>query len=141
MSRFNFSSVAIYTAVLSVVVLASAGMSFQYAHAAGLGSSTDTKNVGAADNTNAGTLANPLKFKTLDDLINAVLAAVVQLGGTILLFMLVWTGFKFVVARGNEEKIRDARRALLWTIIGGLILLGATAIKLVVQATVTSITP
>lgn len=88
-----------------------------------------------------GTLVNPLKFNTLDELINALLSAVIKLGTYILIFMLMWTGFKFVAARGNEEKIRDARRALMWTIIGGLILLGATAIKEVIQATVNSVTP
>ena len=50
--------------------------------------------------------------------------------------MIVYVGFLFVAARGNEEKIRSARDALMWTVIGGLILLGAEAISLVIQATV-----
>ncbi len=87
------------------------------------------------------TLINPLKFSSLDELINGLLAAVVRIGEYVLLFMLMWTGFKFIAARGNAEKIASARTALIWTIVGGLILLGATAIKLVVQATVTSVTP
>ncbi len=49
--------------------------------------------------------------------------------------MLVYVGFLFVAAQGNEEKIRSARSALVWTLIGGLILLGATAISKVIQAT------
>ncbi len=85
------------------------------------------------------TLKNPLKFNSLPKLIEAILGGVVQLGAILLAFMLVWVGFLFVVAQGNPEKVSAARSALVWTVIGGLILLGATAISKVIQATVQSI--
>lgn len=91
--------------------------------------------------TSGQTLANPLKFNSLDELLDGILAAVIKLGSVILTLALIWTGFKFVAARGNEEKIRSARTALMWTVIGGLILLGATAIKEVITSTVGSLTP
>jgi hypothetical protein len=50
--------------------------------------------------------------------------------------MIVYVGFLFVAAQGNAEKISSARSALVWTIIGGLLLLGASAIELVIEATV-----
>ncbi len=103
----------------------------------GSGETTDS----AGSGTTGQTLANPLKFKSLDELLDGILAAVIELGGVILTLALIWTGFKFVAARGNEEKIRSARTALMWTVIGGLILLGATAIKEVITSTVGSITP
>ena len=53
--------------------------------------------------------------------------------------MIIWVGFMFVAAQGNSEKISKARTALLWTIIGGLILIGAQAIALLVQATASSL--
>lgn len=87
-----------------------------------------------------GTLKNPLKFCNLSDLVTGILTAVVQLGAILLVFMLVWVGFLFVVAQGSPEKISSARSALIWTLIGGLILLGATAISEVIKATVNSIT-
>lgn len=86
------------------------------------------------------TIANPLKYDTLDALLSAVLKAAIQIGSIVLTLALVWVGFKFVAARGNEEKIRSARTALMWTVIGGLILLGATAIQSVITSTVGSIT-
>jgi hypothetical protein len=94
-----------------------------------------------AEGGSAQTLKNPLKFNSLPELLNAVLDAVIELGAILLVFMLVWVGFLFVTAQGNPEKVSTARSALLWTLIGGLILLGAKAISLVVQSTVTSITP
>jgi hypothetical protein len=65
-----------------------------------------------------------------------VLKAVVQIGSILLVLALVWVGFLFVMAQGAEEKIRDARGALVWTVIGGMLLLGARAISEVIQATV-----
>jgi hypothetical protein len=82
-------------------------------------------------------LTNPLRnINSLNDLLGAILRAVVEIGTIILVLALVYVGFLFVVAQGNEEKIRNARSALLWTVVGGLILLGATAIKAVIEATV-----
>lgn len=44
--------------------------------------------------------------------------------------MMVFVGFKFVTAQGNETKISEAKNMLLWTVIGALILLGAKAIAI-----------
>ena len=83
----------------------------------------------------AGALQNPLNAGSIPELIGVVLRAVVQLGSIVLVLALVWVGFLFVAAQGAEEKIREARSALVWTVIGGLILLGATAISAAIQAT------
>ncbi len=91
---------------------------------------------GGAQGGGGGTLQNPLKFDSLPELLNAILDAVVQLGAILLVFMLVWVGFLFVTAQGNPEKVSTARSALMWTVIGGLILLGAKAISEVIAATV-----
>ena len=50
--------------------------------------------------------------------------------------MYVFVGFKFVTARGEPGKITEARSALLWTVVGALILLGAEVIARGIQATV-----
>lgn len=84
-------------------------------------------------------LTNPLQAESLEELIADILHAVVQLGAIALVLALVWTGFLFVQAQGNEEKIRSARGALMWTVIGGLLLLGAEAIAQVIRATAESL--
>lgn len=104
------------------------------------GGQTDGGTVGGQ--TDGGTvggtgLINPLNnVNSLPDFLNAILAGVVQIGTIILVMMLVYVGFLFVAARGNAEKIQGAKSALLWTVIGGLVLLGASAIGLVIQGTV-----
>lgn len=84
-------------------------------------------------------LFNPLKANSLEGLLADVLAFVARLGFIVVVVMIIWVGFMFVAAQGNSEKISKARTALLWTIIGGLILIGAQAIALLVQATASSL--
>ena len=81
------------------------------------------------------TIQNPLKVCSLTALLDLVLKGIVQLGVIALTLAIIWVGFMFVMARGNSEAISKARSALVWTIIGGLILLGAQAIGLVIQST------
>lgn len=98
---------------------------------------------GVQGSTNPGVeggLVNPLKdIDSLPEFLEAILEGVVEIGTIILIMMLVYVGFLFVVARGNPEKIQGAKSALVWTVIGGLVLLGATAIQLVIEGTVNSI--
>ncbi len=98
---------------------------------------------GAVNNDASGSsgvaLINPLKVDSVPEFLALILKAVVNLGSIILVLMLVYVGFLFVVAQGNEEKLQNAKSALLWTVVGGLVLLGAQAISLVIQATVGSL--
>jgi hypothetical protein len=102
-----------------------------------IGGDPASAGVSPTSNNNGGEgLKNPLNnIDSLPDFLNAILHAVVQIGSIILVLALVYTGFLFVAAQGNQEKISAARSALMWTVIGGLILLGAEAIGLVIQAT------
>ncbi len=76
---------------------------------------------------------------SLSSLIDALLAVVVQVGSILLLLSLIWTGFLFIQAQGNSEKISSARSALMWTVVGGLLLLGAQALSLLITSTVESL--
>lgn len=90
----------------------------------------------AAPGTNV-TLINPLNAGTsLESFLNNILAFVIRIGTIIVILMLVFVGFKFVTARGEPAKITEARSALLWTVVGALILLGAQAIAIGITATV-----
>ena len=110
---------------------------------AGVGNPSGSQNNTGGSNT---TLVNPIGNSTcsnngtcLESFINSILQFVVYLGAIVVVFMLVYVGFLFVVARGDPTKITDARRALLYTVIGALILLGAQAISYGIQATVQAI--
>lgn len=104
------------------------------------GGSTDLGPGTGNSGGSSGALVNPLKANDLGQLITDVLGYVVKIGTVFLTFMLVYVGFLFVSAQGNNEKLSTARSALLWTVVGGLLLLGAQAISMAISATVQSLT-
>lgn len=90
-------------------------------------------------------LANPLNLGPGDCSANNtcvlvfltnILKFVVQIGAIVVILMLVYVGFKFVTAQGKPGEIEAAKGMLLWTVIGALVLLGAEAIAMGIQATV-----
>lgn len=90
------------------------------------------------------TLINPLKGvdcasgngNCLAAFLNSILDFIIQIGTILIVLMVVYVGFKFVVAQGAPAKIEEARTMLLWTLVGALVLLGAKAISLGILATV-----
>jgi hypothetical protein len=86
-----------------------------------------------------GVLQNPLNADSIEGLLVVVLDAVVYLGSIFLVLMLVYVGFLFVRAQGKPPELQKAREALLWTVVGGLLLLGAEGISLVIKSTVESL--
>lgn len=87
------------------------------------------------------TLINPLQAGTsLQGFLISILDFVIRIGTIVVILMLVYVGYLFVVAQGSDSKLSEAKHALLWTLIGALILLGAKAIALAIQATVQALT-
>ena len=84
-------------------------------------------------------LTNPLDSNSILQLIQKLLETVVQIGIPIIALAIVYAGFLFVKAQGNESKITEAKEVLLYTVIGAGIVLGATVISGVIQATIKSL--
>lgn len=87
-------------------------------------------------------LQNPLKGGcSLYNLIQLVVQDVVlPIGGVIVVFFIIYSGFLMVTSGGNEEKLKVAKKTVLYTLIGAAILLGSWAIATAVQNTVKQIT-
>ncbi len=83
-------------------------------------------------------LENPLGSDTgdLNTFIANVLDAVVLLLSPVVVIMMLYSGLLFVLARGNVEEVGKAKNALLYTMIGAAIVLGAKGLALVIQNTV-----
>jgi hypothetical protein len=84
-------------------------------------------------------IPNPLRNApgTLYDFIVAVINDVIlPIGGVIVTLAIIYAGFLFVTARGDETKLKSAKSAFFSSVIGALILLGSWAIALAIQATV-----
>jgi len=86
-------------------------------------------------------LTNPLgpSATNLPEFLNSILTFVVQLGTIAIIITLVYVGYLFVAARGAPAELSKAKSALLYTIIGALILLGAQVIAMGIQATVAAL--
>ena len=87
----------------------------------------------------SGTICNPLKYRTLQDLIKAILEQIAIIGSIIVVFFMVYSGFLFVSARGNEEKLKKAKWTFFGTVVGAVLIIGAWAISLMIQRTVEEI--
>lgn len=88
----------------------------------------------------APSITNPLgEDQTLLGLLSVILDGIIMLMIPIIVLMVIYAGFLFVTAQGNEEKLTRAKTALLWTLVGALIILGANAILDLVISTVESL--
>ena len=84
-------------------------------------------------------LQNPLKVTNFCDLLKVVLQAILIIGMPVAVVFLVIVGFKFILAQGNPEKIKEAHKNFLHTVIGIAIFLGAWTIAKVIAATMAAL--
>jgi hypothetical protein len=96
-----------------------------------------TTNGGCNTTTNGTfTLCNPLTVNNFCDLIKAILGVIMTIGVPIAVLFLVWAGFKFIFARGNEEQLRVAKKNFMFVIIGIAVFLGAWTLASIISATI-----
>lgn len=70
----------------------------------------------------------------LKDLLDVIMIFAVPL----IVFMIIYAGFLYVTAQGNEGQVSKAHKALLYAVIGGVLIIGAQALLVVVCGTVAS---
>ncbi len=83
-------------------------------------------------------LQNPLKdsnIGSISDLISTILNLIMILAVPFIVIAIVYSGFLFIQAQGNPEKIKTARSFLLWSLVGAGIVLGANVIYTVMEDT------
>jgi hypothetical protein len=85
-------------------------------------------------------ISNPITFTNLNDFLEALIDLLILIATPIIVVFVIYSGFLFVTAGGNTEKLNRAKKTLLWTLIGALILLGAEAVRILVEGTITDIT-
>ena len=86
-------------------------------------------------------IANPLTggIDTIPQFIEAVINIVLIVGVPILVLAVIYAGFLYVKAQGNPGELEVAHRTLLYTGIGGALLLGAFVIANAINSTVKEI--
>lgn len=92
----------------------------------------------------AGKIPNPLTndIRSIHDLVYAILNKIVlPIGSVIVVFFIIYSGFLFVAAQGNDKKLQDAKNTFLYTLIGAAILLGSVALAAAIKGSLCEIAP
>lgn len=84
----------------------------------------------------AAELQSPLKFPDLSSLIEGLLRSIVYVSFPIISLFVVYAGFKFLTAQGNETKLTSAKENIRYVILGALLILGAWALAQLLGGTV-----
>jgi len=90
----------------------------------------------AVTNNSVFQLKDPLEIKNFCDLVKKLLNIVLAIGVPIAVLFLVWAGFRFILARGSQDGLVDAKRNFYFVIIGIAIFLGAWTLATVISATI-----
>jgi hypothetical protein len=91
---------------------------------------------GSGETGSGNIITNPLKVESLTELLALVLDIIVQVGLVVIVFFIIFAGFKYVTAQGNTSEITKAHNALMATLIGSAIVLGSYAIAKALDSTV-----
>lgn len=117
------------------------------------GTATNFPNQGSVTNSPANTqtpgqptggiqfdkLPNPLGPAGIHDLpsgISKVVDLVMIVALPFIVLAIMYSGFLFIQAQGNGEKLKQARHTFMWTVIGTALLLGSYTIAQAIIATV-----
>lgn len=82
---------------------------------------------------------SPLRAKSIQALVADILKLVYQVGLPLIVLMFVYAGFLYVTARGDTGQVGKAKDAFKYTVIGAIIVLGASVISAVIQGTIKSL--
>ncbi len=87
-------------------------------------------------------LKNPLdkSISSIPAFFQAVIDILLVFAIPFVVFFIIWAGFLYVTARGNPDKIKQAHNALLYALIGGLLILGANVLLDIITNTVAEVT-
>lgn len=70
------------------------------------------------------------------ELLQQILEVIMIFAVPLIVFMIIYAGFMYVTARGNPSQVSKAHNALLYAVVGGVLILGSWVILEVIQGTV-----
>lgn len=77
-------------------------------------------------------LPNPLDAQTFEDLVSSIATWFELIMVPVATIMILYAAFLFMTSGGDEEKIKRAKRAITWAVVGvAIVLIGAGFITLI----------
>jgi len=84
----------------------------------------------------AAAIENPIKgADSIEQLIAKIIDAAVIILMPLVVLFIVYSGFMFLIARGNTEALNKAKTNFIWVIVGVSVLLGAKVISAILKST------
>jgi len=83
------------------------------------------------------TIPNPLGTESFIDLINRVIDFLLKVAVPLAALVILYAGFLFLTAGGNEERVKSAKRAFLWAVVGIIILMIARGMVTLIKTIIT----
>ena len=85
-----------------------------------------------------GKIGNPLGDKTssLAAFFDGIVTVCIELGAIISVLGIMYGGFLYATAQGNEEQLGKAYKTITWALVGTAVLLGARTLMKAVTSTV-----
>jgi len=90
----------------------------------------------APEDALAAAFENPLRFSTIEEFIEGALQAFVYIALPVVAFFIVFSGFKFLAAQGNQEQLAQAKRNFMYVVVGASLALGAWALAVLIKGTI-----
>lgn len=86
-----------------------------------------------------GGFPNPIGYSTFMDFVQAILQVVLKIGIPVAAIFIIYSGFLFVKAQGNETELTKAKKAFTYAVIGTAILLGSWLLAKGIESTINSL--
>ncbi len=146
--KYN-KSMKYFFGIVMVVFMFGGMASSVFAQAITPGTQTQ-QNTGAVSsnppNSNANSFPNPFagddKTKSVVGFVTFILEKIVlPVALVVVIFAVIYSGYLFVTAQGNEEKLTEAKKTFFTVIIGSLIILGSVVIATAIHGTLCKISP
>lgn len=92
------------------------------------------------ENTRGGSISlqNPIQANNITELFESIIDILLVFAVPLIVVFIIYAGFLYVTARGNESTIQKAHMALAFALLGGVIILGAKVLITVIGGTVDS---
>lgn len=85
-------------------------------------------------------IQNPIRAENIQCLVLLLFKMAVNVLAFVAVGYIIWAGFLFVKAQGNEAELKKAKQAILNAIIGSILIFGAWVFAEIISRTITSIT-
>lgn len=105
------------------------------ANSTGVPTANSTGNNVNVQNQTITKLENPLKVNSVQQVIYLAVDIATYAGVAFAILALIYVGFKFVLAQGSEDKLKEAKAWFLYIIVGLAILISAKVIVEIVKNT------